>query len=89
MGAHSGNTHKAIPTEMSDTRFELHQTNFSAPPSPTTVAVGPAVGQAESTREIAGSIPGAYQIPGRTTTRAVCGGPVWRSPGASSGLAHL
>ena len=34
MGAHSGNTHKAIPTEMPDTRFELHQTSFSAPPPP-------------------------------------------------------
>ena len=32
MGAHSGNTHKAIPTEMPDTKFELHQTNISAPP---------------------------------------------------------
>ena len=34
MGVHSGNTYKAIPTEMPDTRFELHQTKFSAPPSP-------------------------------------------------------
>ena len=34
MGAHSGNTHKANPTEMPDTWFELHQTNFSAPPLP-------------------------------------------------------
>ena len=34
MGAHSGNTHKAIPTEMPDTKFEIHQTNISAPPSP-------------------------------------------------------
>ena len=36
MGAHSGNAHKAIPTEMPDTKFELHQTNISAPPSPLT-----------------------------------------------------
>ena len=34
MGAHSGNTHKAIPTEMPDTKFELHQTNISPPPPP-------------------------------------------------------
>ena len=34
MGAHSGNTHKATPTEMPDTKFKLHQTNISAPPPP-------------------------------------------------------
>ena len=38
----------------------------SALPAP--VAVGPAVGQAQSTQEIAGSIPEAYQILRRTPT---------------------
>ena len=33
MGAHSCNTHKATPTEMPDTKFKLHQTNITAPPS--------------------------------------------------------
>ena len=36
MGAHSGNTQKAIPTEMPDTRFELHQTKYD----PTRPCVG-------------------------------------------------